>query len=223
MAQGDLLGTLSANTSDITNPFPATGSVAVSVGDLVYVVIGEASNLTVTAVTDNLGNSYSAITAGRDSGGCTGRAFYSRVSAAGTITSVSATCSASTDNGVIIAAVFQGPYASSPLDAAPADVEDTTGSFSCPATGVLAQANETVACYMVWDTNDTQTATAPNIKALQVTAGTGLGAAVGYQTVSSTASVTPVWTGNIDLDDVLGTASFKFAAVSAKNWGYQLL
>ena len=48
---------------------------------------GQQTSLTVTAVTDNLGNTYSATNAGSDNGNITGRAFYSRVTVPGTLTS----------------------------------------------------------------------------------------------------------------------------------------
>jgi len=41
MAFGALLGTLTGNAISITNPFSATGSVVVSVGDLVVAVIAQ--------------------------------------------------------------------------------------------------------------------------------------------------------------------------------------
>jgi hypothetical protein len=57
MAFGSLRGTLSVAQNSITNPTSATGSVAVSVGDLVYVVGCSQGALTWGATpTDNLGN-----------------------------------------------------------------------------------------------------------------------------------------------------------------------
>lgn len=221
MAQGDLLGTFSVASNDITNPFVATGSVAVSVGDLVYCVLGEVLSLTVTAVTDNLGNTYSPVTAGRDSGAVTARAFYSRVTVAGTITSLSATVNSSTNNAVFVGAAFQGPFVVSPLDANPADGEDTNTPYTCPLTGVLSQANELVCCYFCPDASGTGSATSPNLKAVQDTAGASITVVIGYQTVAATTSIAPAFTGiSVDLDSVLGTASFKFASPAGRNFGY---
>ena len=77
--------------NSIPNPLPASGSVVVSIGDLIVAVIAQQTALTVTAVTDNLGNTYTAQNAGTlVSTTISGRMFYSRVTVAGTLTTVNA-------------------------------------------------------------------------------------------------------------------------------------
>jgi hypothetical protein len=64
MAFGGLKGTLVGGNNSIPNPLPATGSVAVVVGDLVVALCTQQTALTVTAAADNLGNTYAAQNAG---------------------------------------------------------------------------------------------------------------------------------------------------------------
>jgi hypothetical protein len=218
MAFGDLKGTLVGNAASITNPFSATGSVAVSVGDLVYTVIGEVSDLTVTACSDNLGNTYVATNAGTVSptgGNMTGRCYYSRVTVAGTLTSISFATTASNNNVSVSAQVIEGSFAVSPLDANPAnDDTDLTSPFTCPATGTLAQADEVVLCWRVHNGLPAFTATSPNIEAVQESTAS-ISTVVGYQTVAATTSVSPAFTsGTSPTSAVAGTNSFKKVGVA---------
>jgi len=81
-------------------------------------------------------------------GTITGRAYYVRVTTAGTLTSVSAVTTASNNNYVFNAVAYAGPFLSSPLDQAPANnTGDVTSPFTCPATGTLTQADELVVCW----------------------------------------------------------------------------
>src|SRR5258707_148904 len=106
MAFGDVRGTLNGAGVSTTNPSDATGSVSVSVGDLIVAVFGEQVALGVTAATDNLGNTYTAQNAGTDSGASTGRMFYSRATVAGTLTAVHFAVPATTNNFSCVAAVY---------------------------------------------------------------------------------------------------------------------
>jgi hypothetical protein len=165
MAQGDRKGGLSVTANSITNPIAAVGSVAVAVGDLVVAVIAEKTEITATTVTDNLGNTYTDKSAGTDAGNITARAYYSRVTTAGTLTSVSAVATASSNNVSFIADVFEGPFETSPLDTNPANItSDVTSPFTCPSTGTLAQASELVVCFASRVGNAAFTATSPNLK-----------------------------------------------------------
>ena len=209
MAFGALKGTLEGNTTDIASSNPITGSVVVAVGDLVYVLSSEQTDLTSTTVSDNLGNTYTALNAGTDDGLITGRAYYSRVTVAGTLTSVAVVATASTLNWSGVAAVIEGPFVASPLDANPAN--RTAGSattFTCPATGTLAQADEVVMCWGNTTISGAWTATSPNILAVSETT-RNPHSHMGYQVVSATTSVSPVFTGAASSAYVLGTSSFK--------------
>lgn len=217
MSFGALKGTLSNFGNSITNPANANGSVSVSVGDLVFCVIAEQTALTATTCTDNLGNTYAATNAGSDPGTPTGRAYWSRVTVAGTLTQVRVAATASSNNYAIVAAVIEGSFGASPLDKNPANItNDTSSPYTCPATGSLAQNDEVVMAWMTWDNVNVHSATAPNTKALQA-GSTGCSAMIGYQAVASTSSVAPAFTGGALASDVLGTSSFKqtAAAISA--------
>ncbi len=211
MAFGALRGTLSGAANSITNPFSATGSVAVVRGDLIFAVLGEQTSVTVTAVTDNLGNTYTATQVGTDAGTSTGRAFYSRVTVPGTLTSVDAAATGSADNVAFFVAVIEGPVIASPLDANPTNItSDTTSPFTCPATGTLAQANEIVMSWAVATGSTVWAATSPNLLAGQLATQAVLHTVVGYQAVTATTTVSPEFTaGSNPTDAVLGTASFK--------------
>jgi hypothetical protein len=215
VAFGALKGTLQLAVNSVANPTTAAGSVAVVVGDLVFAVLHEQATLTSTGATDNLGNTYTPVNAGSDAGAATSRAYYSRVTNAGTLTGVSIAATASTNNAVAVAAVIEGPFATSPLDANPANItNDTSSPYTCPATGTLAQASEVVMCWFTHASGGgALTATSPNLLAVSLATQTILTGAIGYQVVSATTSVAPAWTAAaVPTTDVLGTASFKAAS-----------
>lgn len=220
MATGDRKGFLTGANVSIPNPFPATGSVAVVVGDLVFAVIAQQTTLTVTAVTDNLGNTYSATNAGTDGGNVTGRAFFSRVTVAGTLTSVNAAVTAGTLDAAIRVPVFEGPFSVSPHDttANPANTTaDLTSPYPTPLTGTLAQANNLIVGWQCASgTGSTFAVTAPGTLDGQASASANANAIVGYRTVAATTSVQIVFTevGDVPNANVLGTAAFKIAAAA---------
>lgn len=208
MAFGDLKGTLGAHALNVGSTNDLTGSVSVSVGDLVFAAFSQQNNLTASGASDNLGNSYSALNAGTDAGIATGRAFWARVTTAGTLTAVTVSATSSANNFAGAAAVIEGPFATSPLDANPANNTDAASPFTCPATGTLAQADEVVMCYHSSSSPDAKTATSPNLLAKEEL-GSACAATIGYQTVSATTSVAPEFTGNNPGSAVNITASFK--------------
>jgi hypothetical protein len=216
MAFGASKGTLSGGATSITNPLAATGSVSVAIGDLIFGGRFEQTSLTATTCSDNLGNTYIAINAGSDAGTTTARCFYSRATVAGTLTSVNFAGTASANNGVALAEVIEGPFASPPIDANPANItNDNVTPYLCPATGTLAQATEVVLCALAHTGNVTLTATSPNTKSVQLNTATILTAGLGRQTVAATTSVQPAWTSSATpTDSVYVTASFKQGAVA---------
>lgn len=213
----DIGNTLFQQVTSQTNPAVASSSgIAVSVGDLIIAVFGENTSLTVGTVTDNLGNTYTAQNAGTDAGAATGRAYYSIATVGGTLTSVSATATASGDDAVAVAQAFEGPFAASPLDANPANVSnDTTSPYTCPSTGTLTQADELIIAWFVGTLARNVSATSPNLLAQSIVStvpGTGGSVCVGlgYQVVSSTSAVAPEFTtSGSQTSTVLGTMSFK--------------
>jgi hypothetical protein len=216
MAQGDLLGTLTGNGASVTNPSDATGSVSVSVGDLIFAVFGEQTNLTTTGATDNLGHTYTAQNAGSDGGVGTGRAFYKIVTSAGTLTTVSFAATASSDNYACFVAVLEGPFTAIDTNVANGTT-DTTSPHTCPASGTLSQAAESVVCWGVGSSAGgwgVVSATSPNLLAGQAVEAPGTPRTViGYQTVAATTSVAPEFTSAANPNAiVLGTCSFTHTA-----------
>ena len=213
MAFGDVRGTLTGGNNSIPASFATTaGSISVSVGDLILTVVGQQTNLTVTACGDNLhgGSTHTAVNAGTDSGTVTGRAFWHRVTTAGTLTTVTAVCSSSTNDGSISVVVLEGPFRASPLDANPANVQDTTTPFTGPATGTLSQADEYIAAFYAKDVNTVFTASSPNVIRVNQQQSANICTGIGGYVVSATTTQSPAWTGGGAVSsDVLITASFR--------------
>jgi len=191
-----------------------SGDAALQTGDLIFAVFGEQTALTVSTVGDSMGHTYTATNIGTDAGTITGRAFYTRVTSNGSLTSVTATATASSDNFAFPVAVFEGPF-----DAPPADkniANTTTGSagavYTCPASGALAQAIELVVGWGARNSGTAFTATSPNLLAIQLAAQTVAQAVIGYQTTINTSSLAPVFTSASSAgQSVLGTITFKLS------------
>ena len=224
MAFGDIKGTKTGSgTSVVAAPACATGTnFAVVAGDLIVALMAEQIGKTVTGVTDNLGNTYTAFGAGISSGAVlSGRAFWTRVTNAGTISALTFAATASSNNYVVLAVGFEGPFQVSPLDAQPAGIiDDNTTPYTCPTTGVLKQAEEKVICALVHNGNPTLTATAPNLLAVQLNTASVLKAAIGHQTTTTSNSVLPSWTSSATpTASVYDTVTFKRAVTTiAEGW-----
>jgi hypothetical protein len=185
-----------------------------TVGDLVYVVCEEQTNNTWGTCSDNLGNTYNAVSAGTDLSAIACRQYWSIVTNAGTLTTISVTATASADNCIIIASVIEGVFAAaSALDANPSPVtDDITDPMTGPATGTLSQADEVIMCFCATNGNPTVTADAPFTQDLEVNSGTTLNLAVAHLLVSATTTVTPTFDlSGSPTTSILGTASFKKA------------
>lgn len=216
MAQGGLKGTLSGSGASQVNPSTASGSVSVAVGDLVYVVFGQQTNLTVgtgsTNPSDNLGNTYAWCNAGTDPGTPTARAGWSIVTNAGTLTSVSAPATASTNDYANFAAVIEGPFmaaASQPIANPANSTNNISSPFTCPSTGTLPAAHAVVMAFFNCASSATFSATSPNLLAGQANNSTNVKVVIGYQKVAATTAVAPEFTGtNPTGNSVLGTTAF---------------
>lgn len=201
MAWGDVKGTLTGGATSIPagGAMAASGSVSIAAGDLIVAMVAEVGANTVTGVTDNLGNNYSAPNAGSLSS-VGGRAFYSVAAAAGTLTAVTGQGTASANDFAIAAAVFTGPFTPAPLDTSPANTTDATSPFTGPATGTLGKPLEiVVSCFASTRGYNDFLATSPNVTRVQAMSGTlgaanSCSAAIGSQTTAATTTVTPAWT-----------------------------
>ena len=211
MAFGIARGNLQGGNNSITNPLPATGSVAVQFGDLVVAVIAQQTALTVTAVTDNLGNTYAAQNAGTLSTTViSGRMFYARVTNVGTLTTVNFATTASANDAACAAVVYEGPFPASPIDTSPANITaDITTPYNCPASGVLTQTAEIVVGWFCANSTVAYAVTAPFVKDVGKSQSANAALSIASYVASATTTQTPSWTGTAPTADVLGTASFK--------------
>lgn len=222
MAQGDQRGSaLTASLASVANPTNLSGSVAgVAVGDLIFGVFAQQTNLTATdTITDNLGNTYSFVNAGTISTSVSIRCFYSRVTNAGTLTQIQVPATASTNDCSAAAVVIEGPFVAPPLDANPANATDGTTPFDCPATGTLAQANEVVMAAIAIASNQTPSVTSPSVDAGGV-ARNNASCRVSRRTVSATTTVTPQFTGT-NANAAETTASFKLDTIAEILMGFE--
>src|SRR4029077_899299 len=203
-------GSLVGGNNSIPNPLPATGSVAVAIGDLIVAVIAQQTPNTSTAVTDNLGNSYTAQNAG-SLATISGRMYYSRATVAGTLTTVNFATTSSTNDASCAVAVYEGPFrVTTPLDASPTNLTaDTTTPYSCPASGVLGQADELIIGWFCAASTATYTAGGGFTKDIQKGQSANASVSIASLLVSATTTQTPTWTGTAPTADVLGTASFR--------------
>lgn len=220
MAFGGLKGTLTGTGASTGATNAISGSVAVRIGDLVFAVSAEQTALTSTTVIDNLGNTYTAQNAGNDAGTMAARSYWSRVTVAGTLTAVTVTNTLSANRWCGFAAVIEGPFALSPLDANPANTtNDLTSPYPSPATGTLAQAPEVVIAWFCSDASDVISATSPNLLAGQSSSGTNPRASIGYQAVNVTTTISPAFTTTLNAATatINGTASFR-AALLPMGW-----
>jgi hypothetical protein len=207
-AFGDSLGALSVTGTSITDPFVAAGSVVVAADDLIVAVLTEQTSLTVTSVDDNLGNTYTPTNDGSDAGAVTGRAFYSIVTAAGTLTAVNAQTTASSDNAAMVAVALKGPV--SAIDKNPANTtNDLATPYPCPATGTLAQADELI---VHWASGTVRFYPVSPSYLRHAVGVTGASVNIGAYVVAATTDQTPSFTGIESSADVLGTITFKKTA-----------
>lgn len=225
MAFGDVLATASNTAASISNPFAVSAGFAVSPGNLVVVAVAQRTTLSASAMTDGLGNTFTAFSSGFDGGNATIRGYYSIITTSGTCTPSVVTTSG-TEDGAIVAVGFEGPFAASPLDANPTIVQDTATPFTGPATGTLAQDDELIVAYIGMANGRAMTATSPSSLTLSVISGlegaaNTIGCAVARQVVAATTSVAPAWTAGGTLSsDGLGTVSFKKEATSISSMAW---
>ena len=214
MAFGGLKGTLTAGAAAIPANYANAGSVSVAVGDLLLALVCTNNTLNGTAVTDNLGNSYTAQNAGTDNANACGRLWYSIATASGTLTAQTVNSTSTTNDVAFIGAVFEGVF-SAVDNAGIANLVDSTTPFTCPSTGTLAQADELVIGWISYALARTLTATSPFTMAIQrMSTSDGATASVvggiSYRLVSATTAQIPEFTSSGAVNTVVeGTIAFK--------------
>lgn len=212
MAFGDKLASAGNAAGSIPNPASPSASVTVAVGNLIFVSLGERTSVTGGNCTDNLGNSYTALTSA-DGGNGTVKAWYSICTVAGSCTPSVATTASNDDYGLSVA-VFEGPFAASPLDKNPACTTGTTSTVATlPATGTLTQADNLVIGYYGSGNGVTYSSTSlAGGLAQQNASGTGSNTActiIVFGVVASTSTITPTITVSATPASAQGVAVFK--------------
>lgn len=210
---GDLIGFGNNNTTSIPASFQITSlGLVVEVGDLVVVAVSENPGATTSAVNDNLSNTYTALQTIQTSGNISGVGYYARVTTGGTLNTVTATCTSSSNNAAIVMAAFKGPFVVSPLDRNPAnETTDLVTPHNCPSTSVLSQAIEVV---VNWAAGEKPAGACLNSMGTgtYIDRGQDVGVTVsmGYTVTASTSSVANTFTSsNNPVTIITATASFK--------------
>jgi hypothetical protein len=141
---GDLIGAASNQALSVTNPFSPSTAQTISAGDLVFVAYAEVTGTTATGCTDNLGNTYSALTSGS-----TTSVYYTVATTGGACTPAIATTASARDASIVVGC-YKGPFDGTPLDKNPAvTASDNAEPYTAPATGTLAQADELIVGYFL--------------------------------------------------------------------------
>lgn len=152
MAFGALKGTLTGSSTSPTTSLGASGSVSVSVGDLIVVnfaFIYTGLPQVGLTFTDNLGNVYNILPVLGSEGTSVIQiiyAGYAYVTVSGTLTSITAAWTfSSTSDAAISVSVYEGTFEQNPLDIFITPIlTDSTSPYTCPATGTLNAADELI-------------------------------------------------------------------------------
>lgn len=208
---GDIVGVSRNGVLSITNPFSPSSAITISVGDLVFVAINEIASITATTCSDNLGNSYTALTSGINSN-ATIKGYFSVATTGGACTPSVATTS-STNDAAIVCTAYKGAFAAgSQLDKNPAVLGDSAEPYTANATGTLSQADELIVGYFGTSVPDVYDTPAPSAKmgARQVDTAFNVGCCLTSLVVSSTSTVSMAVSGNNgSRSTVCGVATFK--------------
>jgi hypothetical protein len=200
-------------TIDLNTASPPLGAAfEVFVGDVIIVATCEdQTGISVTAVSDNLGNTYSASNVGTSGSSMAARMFYTIVTVPGIVSSITVTHNHNSRAGASVAA-FAGPC--SAVDANPSNNTDGTSPHVCPLTGTLAQSVELVigwgAAEVSSGANTSLDGVTTGTMAIHASSGT-LDFSIA-SIVTSTTSSTSVTFTSTDAPSggaVLGTTSFK--------------
>lgn len=207
---GNFVGYTSNVALSIPASFSPSAAITVAVGQLAVVLVAQQTASTLTAVSDNLGNTWNALTTS-GTGNSAMKMYWSLITNAGSMTPVSTNTSSSSD-ACILCAVFDGPFDSSPLDK---DVITTGGhsnTLVTPSSGTLAQTNELIIAYWCCQTVPTAGgATAPSV--MRATNPLYVFGGIASHVVSATTAVTVTFTnGGSNGYGHRGIATFKRAA-----------
>ena len=222
MAFGALRGTLAGSDTNPGTTVAASGSVSVSIGDLVVVNLSNIYTsyaLTGINFTDNLGNVYNILPILGSEGTSVVQmlyAGYAYVTVSGTLTAVTATwTSSSGSDAAISVAVYEGTFEKNPLDIYVHPVlTDSTSPYTCPATGTLNAADELIIGMQSQSTGATAGSYgAASGYTLDVSASTGTGASttscgIVSKVVTTTTTTTPGVTTGADQSGRVSTLTF---------------
>lgn len=211
------IGTLAGTSIGSSNVMVATAGTAVVAGDLVVCCLAEQTTLTVTSASDNLGNTYSAQNAGTDAGATTGRLFFSRVSIAGNLSSVSMAATSSGNNFACNFVALAGPIDVASTDSNPANTTgDTASPYITTSSGALVQPIEIVVGWSANNVNTTAWAGTSGTTMGSQAATTAIHSAIGFKVTAATTAVTIDFTGSAPTVNAMGILSFKVTNLMAQ-------
>lgn len=211
-AFGSHIGSAGLTIASLSS-FTTNEKVTVAVGDLVVVIIGgNHSSYVASSVSDSLSNSWTPLNDGYAMTNASIRGWFSIITTAGDMT-VTGTFPVAQALGMTVD-VFEGPFASSPLDKTPLPVFDSSTPHTSNTTGTLSQADELVVGYIDNRSSTAVNATSPYVL-LNRTVGNSLAqVALESQVVSVTTEQTASFGGGGTNESVVGIATFKKEVVA---------
>lgn len=215
-----------------SSAFNATGTTVtasfsgtVNAGDIVVFAVADQMTSTVTiTVSDSVGGNTWTQLSGPTTNTIRASKWYCIVTNGGVNFTVTATFTSQNASRAAVGCVWDShSFAATPLDKNVTNANDSTTPFTCPLSGVLAQANEIVLGFTFSAGNTVFTATSPNLLGATVassggSAATNSAVAIGYQAVSATTSIAPVFAGT-SRTSVQSTASFKYDPTANRSAG----
>lgn len=210
--------TTSTNAANSSGTTIVASGLSLAVNDVVVVAVADqmTSTTTVTIGDNSTGshNTWNALS-GPTTNTIRINKWYSIIADASLTTITATFTSQNASRAIAVAAWDNHLFSASPLDKNIANSNDSTSPYDCPATGVLAQADEIVLGFLADAGNATATVTSPSLNAAQVASSGGSAAGnsainISYRVVSATTSIQPQFTLGTSRTGVVGTASFKY-------------
>lgn len=212
--------TTATNNAKATGTTLTLGPVTVTAGDIIVVLFGDQVGGSAPTINDDIGgNTWTALT-GPTTNTARISKWYCIVTNGGSMTVTVTFGSSANARAGALGAWDSSIFGASPLDANPANANDSTSPYDCPATGTLAQADELVLGFCSRASNAALVAGGSELGIIEAhssgSGGAGANISVGltYRKVTATTSIQPQMTGS-SVAGVAGTASFKITPIVA--------